>query len=202
MGKYTEYTKGPFPEKKVRVSHMGPLSPRLRKFLMYHAWYDYPLDTFYEEHDASTLLSCPNFGLKSLGQITFHLEEAGYDVSKFEVAEGTHGHSQRYLDRVRATTATRELRRTRELSARELIKEREKTHGPPDQTFGMAAALVSALTFDRDWTKPFAPHEIAVVNILHKVARIMQGSYHQDHWDDICGYALLGKGMHEKSDEE
>ena len=86
--------------------------------------------------------------------------------------------------------------------AEDIIEEREKTHGPADETFGMAAALVSALTFDRDWTKPFAPHEFAVINILHKVARIMQGSYHEDHWDDICGYALLGKGMHEKSDEE
>ena len=61
MGKYTEYAKGPFPEKKVRVSDMGPLSHRLRKFLMYRDWYDYPLDTFYEEHNAATLLSCLPF---------------------------------------------------------------------------------------------------------------------------------------------
>ena len=88
------------------------------------------------------------------------------------------------------------------MDAEIIIDEREKTHGPADETFGMAAALVSALTFDRDWTKPFAPHEFAVINILHKVARIMQGSYHEDHWDDICGYALLGKGMHEKASEK
>ena len=85
--------------------------------------------------------------------------------------------------------------------AEDIIEEREKTHGPPDETFGMAAALVSALTFNRDWTKPFEPHEIAITNILYKVARIMQGSYHPDHWDDIGGYALLGKKFHEKSDE-
>jgi|TARA_R110002020_G_scaffold88008_1_gene216502 hypothetical protein len=82
-----------------------------------------------------------------------------------------------------------------------IIKEREKTHGPVDKTFGMAAALISALTFDRDWTKPIAPHEFAVINILHKVSRIMQGSYHPDHWDDIEGYARLGKSLHEKENK-
>ena len=82
-----------------------------------------------------------------------------------------------------------------------LLRERAATHGPVDKTFGMAAALISALTFDRDWTKPIAPHEFAVINILHKVARIVCGQYDDDHWDDICGYAELGKQLHKQLTE-
>ena len=193
MGKYTEYARGPFPEKKVRVSDMGPLSPYLRKFLMYRGWYDYPLDKFYEEHNASTLLSCPNFGIKSLAQITFHLEQAGYDVSKFDIRKldvipGFGGLSQQQV--LAHFNVSYKVPR-----AEEIIKERENTHGDAAITFGLGAKWVGALTSQ---CKPLKPHHFAVINILHKLARIVCGKYHEDHWDDIGGYALLGKKLHEK----
>ncbi len=46
------------------------------------------------------------------------------------------------------------------------------------------------------------PHEFALINIQHKIARIVCGNFHPDHWDDIIGYALLGKEEHKKASEE
>ena len=87
------------------------------------------------------------------------------------------------------------------MDAEIIIDEREKTHGPADATLAKGAALLSALTEDREYLKPFTPHEFAIFNILHKIARITHGSYHPDHWDDIIGYALLGKEQHKKASE-
>jgi hypothetical protein len=44
--------------------------------------------------------------------------------------------------------------------------------------------------------RPLPPEQIeALEMILAKIARIISGDpNHPDHWDDIAGYALLGKG--------
>ena len=75
----------------------------------------------------------------------------------------------------------------------ELLNEREKTHGDANETFAIGAKLLNCV---KDYV--FYPHHFAVVNILHKIARILCGSYNPDHWDDIEGYARLGKRIQEK----
>ena len=76
-----------------------------------------------------------------------------------------------------------------------LLTERANTHGDAKDTFALAGDLIAAVLRHKS-TQVIEPHEFAVVNILHKVARICCGSYHDDHWNDISGYAKLGKDLH------
>jgi len=78
-----------------------------------------------------------------------------------------------------------------------LLNEREKTHGPATKTFALAAELVNTMFPTGNIKK----HQFALVEIQHKISRIINGSYHEDHWNDIEGYARLGKELHgEKCD--
>ena len=74
-----------------------------------------------------------------------------------------------------------------------LLDDREKTHGDASKTFALGADLVTVVI--NFCGRPLKPHHFAVLNILHKIARIMCGSYHKDHWGDIEGYARLGKKL-------
>ena len=76
-----------------------------------------------------------------------------------------------------------------------LLSEREKTHGDAAETFEVGIDLVSIVVHT---CSPLRPHHFAIINILHKIARILCGSYHEDHWNDIEGYARLGKRIQEK----
>ena len=80
-----------------------------------------------------------------------------------------------------------------------LLTEREKTHGDAASTVSLAGDLITTLLAHREG--PIRPHEFAIVNILHKIARISCGSYHKDHWDDIKGYADLGEKFHKELTE-
>ena len=74
-----------------------------------------------------------------------------------------------------------------------LLDEREKTHGDATKTFALGADLVTVVV---DFCgRPLNPHHFAILNILHKIARIICGSYHKDHWDDIEGYARKGRKL-------
>ena len=81
----------------------------------------------------------------------------------------------------------------------DLLNEREKTHGDAAKTFALGADLVTVVI--KFCGKPLNPHHFAVLNILHKIARIICGSYHEDHWNDIEGYARLGKKLQEKDSD-
>lgn len=76
-------------------------------------------------------------------------------------------------------------------SVEDVIEERHITHGDFEETFSTACRLLEALTGNS-----LKPHEFALVNIIHKIARIKCGGYHEDHWNDIEGYARLGKILH------
>ena len=76
----------------------------------------------------------------------------------------------------------------------DLLNEREKTHGNAEETFALAAELINTM-FP---TYPIKKHEFALIEIQHKISRIINGSYHEDHWNDIEGYARLGKRIQEK----
>ena len=82
-----------------------------------------------------------------------------------------------------------------------LLTERAKTHGDAASTFSLAGDLITALLAHRGSMEGIRPHEFAIVNILHKIARISCGSYHDDHWNDIKGYADLGKQLHKELTE-
>ena len=77
-----------------------------------------------------------------------------------------------------------------------LLSEREKTHGDAAETFEVGIDLVSIVVHT---CSPLRPHHFAIINILHKIARILCGSYHEDHWNDIEGYARLGKKIQQEN---
>jgi len=39
---------------------------------------------------------------------------------------------------------------------------------------------------------PIEPHDVAAMNVLQKVARLMHSPLHRDSWLDIAGYAACG----------
>ena len=83
-----------------------------------------------------------------------------------------------------------------------LLNKREATHGDAHQTFTLASELITSMMIYKEGCDfEIHPHEFAVINILHKVARIISGSYTDDHWDDIEGYARLGKKLHKRLTE-
>ena len=60
-------------------------------------------------------------------------------------------------------------------------------HGAPEVSFPKVAALWTAY-----YGKPFAPHDVAVMLALLKVARIASTPAHADNWVDLAGYAACG----------
>lgn len=82
----------------------------------------------------------------------------------------------------------------------ELLEEQEKTHGNANDIFTLAANLISTMFPSRN--SLYMPHEFALFEIQHKISRIINGSYHPDHWDDIVGYARLGKKLQEEEELE
>lgn len=85
----------------------------------------------------------------------------------------------------------------------ELLSKREQTHGPAAETFEVGIRLVNVITNyarTKTWEdEALLAHHFAILNILHKIARILCGSYSPDHWDDIEGYARLGKKIQEEN---
>ena len=65
--------------------------------------------------------------------------------------------------------------------------DRNTEYGEPEQNFSTIAEL---------WTMymgvPFEAHEVAVLQLLVKVARLRQSPEKMDHWVDIAGYAACG----------
>ena len=86
------------------------------------------------------------------------------------------------------------------MDAEVIVEERKQTHGDADKTFRLAGSLTTEMLMAKDGALITA-HEFALINIQHKIARIVCGSFHPDHWDDIIGYALLGKEQHRKASE-
>lgn len=80
-----------------------------------------------------------------------------------------------------------------------LTAERRATHGDWKTTARAAnrlkLALRESLVESAQPTKLNAQQLEALDMILGKIARIVSGDpNHPDHWDDIAGYALLGRG--------
>ena len=86
------------------------------------------------------------------------------------------------------------------MDAEIIVEERKQTHGDAHETFRLAGRLTTELVMAKDGIL-ITPHEFALINIQHKIARIVCGNFHPDHWDDIIGYALLRKEQHRKASE-
>ena len=84
----------------------------------------------------------------------------------------------------------------------DMLSDRQETHGRAEDTFFVGARFVSAMSnqISLQDRRAWQSHEYAVLNILLKLARIICGKYSADHWDDIIGYAKLGKDLHRGDD--
>lgn len=73
--------------------------------------------------------------------------------------------------------------------------DRTATHGQPEDNFATIARFqnvyMQAIEAKRG-SPDLKPHDVAVINILQKIARLVQSPEHVDHWVDIAGYAGCG----------
>lgn len=74
-----------------------------------------------------------------------------------------------------------------------VTQDRQATHGKPEDSFFRIAELWSAY-LDRQ----LAPHEVAVMMALLKIARIQDNPTHADNWVDLAGYAACGAELADK----
>lgn len=84
--------------------------------------------------------------------------------------------------------------------AEALTNERKGTHGNwTDQA--VTGVMLDEAVQDSTGYKNLAPYQRKAVDmILVKVSRIVSGDPgHEDHWDDIAGYAYLGKSGHKST---
>ena len=85
-----------------------------------------------------------------------------------------------------------------------VTKDRNATHGEPEDNFRAIADLQNAYlrakyvhNAQRGKLLDITPVDVAVLNILQKVARIVTSPECPDHWIDIAGYAACGGGIGE-----
>lgn len=71
-----------------------------------------------------------------------------------------------------------------------VLKDRNATHGDPEDNFGRIAELWAAYK-----RVPFNAIDVAAMMALMKVARIAQSPEHRDSWIDLAGYAACGAGI-------
>lgn len=73
----------------------------------------------------------------------------------------------------------------------QILAARQSHHG--DFTHHAASAQALKQAFNDNLQHPLTPVQMEAADmILHKLARIAAGDpFHEDHWDDIAGYATL-----------
>lgn len=82
-------------------------------------------------------------------------------------------------------------------STEQLLEDREKVHGDWKFNAAVQHRLKEEIAYAlRCRDGKLLPYQVqALEMICVKMARIIAGDpYHPDHWDDIAGYAMLGKG--------
>jgi DNA-directed RNA polymerase alpha subunit len=75
------------PKKKVTVLDMGPFRVRTGGCLARENLIYLPIEEFYKEQNAESLLRLPLFGKKSLHEIAVCLKQEGYDIAKFTLPQ-------------------------------------------------------------------------------------------------------------------
>jgi hypothetical protein len=88
------------------------------------------------------------------------------------------------------------------MKTKELLNERNNTHGPFTGNARVAQELKQVLQLTPSYYKMHDVHREALEMICHKIARIVNGDpTFDDHWDDIAGYALLPKKFNHGKDD-
>lgn len=85
------------------------------------------------------------------------------------------------------------------MDAQQLTKARKSTHGDWKAQSELADRLIHTTTSSINWHDMEPYQRIALVMILTKISRICTGDPNEpDHWDDMGGYARLGKQGHDE----
>ena len=85
------------------------------------------------------------------------------------------------------------------MTTKQLVVERGKVHGDWIVQANLVGGLKNEMRWSRNWPGIGAYQREALEMIQLKVSRILTGdSEAEEHWDDIAGYAYLGKGGHPK----
>jgi hypothetical protein len=78
--------------------------------------------------------------------------------------------------------------------AKQLVAARPKTHGNIEDVANTSQGIMGVLRRSPNWEGLSNVRKESILLIAHKLARIVSGNPdHADHWDDIGGYAELGK---------
>lgn len=74
-----------------------------------------------------------------------------------------------------------------------ILGNREKQYGSPDGVFEAIAQMTSAYLTERTGIPvTVTKSDVAVIQIINKIARIGVNMGHMDSWADIVGYAACG----------
>lgn len=74
-----------------------------------------------------------------------------------------------------------------------ILEHREKQYGSPDAVFEAIAQMISAYLTERlGLPVTVTKEDVAVIQIINKIARIGVNMGHMDSWADIVGYAACG----------
>jgi len=80
----------------------------------------------------------------------------------------------------------------------DIIADRDRTHGDWKEQSELGHSLKHRMVISVGWSKLNPSQMEALEMIQTKISRILTGdATHEDHWDDIAGYAKLGKGTHD-----
>lgn len=85
------------------------------------------------------------------------------------------------------------------MDAKQLTQKRKETHGDWHEQARMADDILSVFAIGRNWNTMPPFKRQALMMLAVKCSRILSGDPGtDDHWDDIEGYAHLGKGGHNR----
>jgi hypothetical protein len=87
-------------------------------------------------------------------------------------------------------------------AARIVIGARNDTHGAKERSFQAVADLWNAYLSGCGINASVAPVDVAMMMVLLKVARAIQGNPVRDHFVDMAGYAGLAGSLALSTDEE
>ena len=80
-----------------------------------------------------------------------------------------------------------------ERAAQAVLRDRQKEHGAPENTFETHAQLWSVyLSHKNNKTINVTAEDVAALMVLFKVGRMMANPMNGDNWIDMAGYAACG----------
>lgn len=78
------------------------------------------------------------------------------------------------------------------MDTNQLLEERGNTHGEFADNSRIAQCIKRTIREGRNWEALPSFACEALDMIAHKIGRLLEGKWnHEDHWDDILGYAKL-----------